>query len=195
MKVKIFKIFELDYGQIICHGNHSIYRGFNCQTKSPVAIKEYINSEDISQKERQNLTCFKNLNHPNLLEILDFGEAKMPERRSASFYIVSEFFKCSLEDYLQNQKTGLQESEVRLFGKQIVNAAVEMMSQNIIFDYLNMKNMYLCQNPVKTVKIAIASLMDSSLLNLLPITDSVYFAPEVLEGNAQYVDSRLSSNT
>ena len=119
----------------------------------------------------------------------------MPRRRTASFYIVSEFFKCTLEDYLQNQNNSLQESEVRLFGKQIVNAAVEMMSQNIIFDYLDMKNMYLCQNPMKTVKIANASQMDSSSLNLLQPTDSVYFAPEVLKGNTQYVDSRLSNNT
>ena len=160
-----------------------------------MAIKEYINCKDISQKERQTLSRLKKLNHPYLLEIFDFGEVKMPRRRTSSFYIVSEFFKCSLEDYLQSQNTGLQGSEVCLFGKQIVNAAVEMISQNIIFDYLDMKNMYLCQNPMKTVKIANSSLMDSSLLNLLQPTDSVYFAPEVLKGNTQYVDIRLSNNT
>ena len=169
--VVIEKIGEGSFGKV--------YKGRRKYTGQIVAIK-FISKKGKSKKElrnlRQEIDILRELNHPNIILMLDFFETKR------EFCVVTEYAQGELFQILEDDKE-LPEEEVQKIAKQLVQALHYLHSQRIIHRDMKPQNILIgAQGTVKLCDFGFARAMSSQTIVLTSIKGTpLYMSPELVQ--------------
>ena len=177
--------------EIIGSGTYGdVYKGFmkkpNNQ-KEVVAIKKIkidLENEGIPSTALREITILRELDHPNIVKILDVV------LDNSKLYLLFEFVECDLRKYLSSLKDEyLSENLVKNFLYKILDAVAYCHSKKIIHRDLKPQNILTAKNG-EIVKVADFGLSRAFSIPIRPYTKEVltlwYRAPELLLGINEY---------
>ena len=177
--------------EIIGSGTYGdVYKGYmkkpNNQ-KQVVAIKKIkidLENEGIPSTALREITILRELDHPNIVKILDVV------LDNSKLYLLFEFVECDLRKYLSSLKDKyLSENLVKKFLYKILDAVAYCHSKKIIHRDLKPQNILTAKNG-EEVKVADFGLSRAFSIPIRPYTKEVltlwYRAPELLLGINEY---------
>ena len=179
---KIEKIGSGTYG-VVFKG----YKKNSNGTKEIVAIKKMkidLENEGIPSTALREITILRELNHPNIVRLLDVV------LNNSKLYLLFEFIECDLRKFLINLKEkSLDENLIKNFLYKILDAVAYCHSKKIIHRDLKPQNILTAKNG-EIVKVADFGLARAFSIPIRPYTKEVltlwYRAPELLLGINEY---------
>jgi len=168
-------------------GFGSVMKGVHSETGEVAAIKFVSKSSfrQISDLQRvfQEIQALRNMNHPNVVRILDVADN--PE----NVCFIMEFCPGGeLRGYVERQGF-LEEEESKGFFKQIVRAIHYVHTKKIIHRDLKLENILLdAQNRCKIVDFGLSDYVSSKERTVTDAGTEAYLAPEVYNGSSGDTD-------
>lgn len=165
----------------------TVYRGFDCQTGEPVAVKrvidQYANNPEIRRRARQEADLM--FRHPNLVEMIGYCEV-YPDR--GPIFIVSNFVQGeNIDDFINNHVRCLPNAERRIceLFLPVLDALAYIHQKGII--HMDIKPSNIMMENERNVR-----LMD---LGIADVTETVNTATSGMMGTPKYAAPEQFSDT